>query len=216
MDQGKIAAARKALNYIDDDMIIGVGTGRTVQAFIEALGSVKGKIEAAVASSIDTENRLRAIGIPIIDLNAAKEIPFYFDSADEINAAKQMIKGGGGALTREKIIASASKKFVCMVDEKKCVEHFKDFPVAIEVIPIARSFVAREIVRLGGDPMYRQGFVTDNGNVILDVYNFDLLEPAHLEGALKKITGVVESGIFAHRKADFVLIGDVQGNVKVI
>lgn len=206
-EAGKKAAAQAALKYIEDDMIVGVGTGSTVSYFIEALGSIKARIEGAVASSVETEKKLKALGIPVIDLNAVKELPFYIDGADEINAAKQMIKGGGGALTREKIIATVAKKVICIADQSKSVELLGDFPVAVEVIPMARSYVARQIVQLGGDPVYREGFVTDNGNVILDVFNLKLLDPVALERKLKGIVGVVESGIFAERSADIVIFG---------
>lgn len=205
-ESGKQAAALAALDYIQDDMIIGVGTGSTVNFFIDALKSVKQKIEGAVASSVETANRLKALHIPVIDLNSAGEIPLYVDGADEVNDLKQMIKGGGGALTREKIIATVAKKFVCIADASKQVELLGAFPVAVEVIPMARSYVARQIVLLGGDPVYREGFVTDNGNSILDVFNLKLLNPREMEDKLKSIVGVVESGIFAKRTADVVIL----------
>lgn len=210
-DEAKRAAATAALELIENDMVIGVGTGSTVNYFIDALVAVKGKMEGAVASSVATANRLKALSIPLLDLNSAGEIPLYIDGADEVNTAKQMIKGGGGAHTREKIIANVAKKFVCIADEAKLVDVLGEFPVAVEVIPLARSFVARKIVELGGDPVYREGFVTDNGNVILDVYNLKLLNPVDLELKLKTLTGVVESGIFAKRTADLVLLGSQQG-----
>lgn len=210
-DAGKKAAARAALEFIKEDMIIGVGSGSTVHHFIDALASVKARIEGAVASSVDSANRLKALSIPIMDLNSVGEVPLYVDGADEINHARQMIKGGGGALTREKIIATASRKFVCIVDESKVVDLLGEFPLAIEVIPMARSYVARQIVLLGGDPMYREGFITDNGNVILDIYNLKLLDPRNMEEKLKNITGVVETGIFAKRTADVVLVGSASG-----
>lgn len=210
-DAGKKAAARAALEFIKEDMIIGVGSGSTVHHFIDALASVKARIEGAVASSVDSANRLKALSIPIMDLNSVGEVPLYVDGADEINYARQMIKGGGGALTREKIIATASRKFVCIVDESKVVDLLGEFPLAIEVIPMARSYVARQIVLLGGDPMYREGFITDNGNVILDIYNLKLLDPRNMEEKLKNITGVVETGIFAKRTADVVLVGSASG-----
>ncbi len=201
----KKAAANAALTYIQDDMVIGVGTGSTVNYFIEALQSIKHRIEGAVASSVDTANKLKALSIPLLDLNAVPELQLYVDGADEINPAKQMIKGGGGALTREKIIATVAKKFICIVDSSKRVELLGQFPVAVEVVPMARSYVARQIVQLGGDPVYREGFVTDNGNVILDVYNLKLANPASMEEKLKAIVGVVENGIFAKRAADVVV-----------
>lgn len=208
---GKRAATRAALEFIKDDMVIGVGSGSTVHHFIEALADVKSRIEAAVASSLESAKRLKALGIPVIDLNAAGDIPFYFDGADEVNEAKQMVKGGGGALTREKIIATVAKKFICMVDESKIVDLLGEFPVAVEVIPMARSYVGRQIVLMGGDPVYREDFVTDNGNHILDIYNMKLLDPRVIEEKLKLITGVVDNGVFARRSADVVLAGGVNG-----
>ena len=203
----KKEAGYTALSLIKEEMIIGVGTGSTVKYFIEALKSIKHKIEGAVASSVATENQLKALSIPVLDLNTVSELELYIDGADEINPFKQMIKGGGGALTREKIIATASKKFVCIVDQSKQVDLLGTFPISLEVIRMARSFVARQIVQLGGDPVYREGFVTDNGNVILDIYNMKLLDPKMVEEQLKNIVGVVESGIFAKRTADVVIVG---------
>lgn len=210
-ETGKKAAARAALEFIKEDMIIGVGSGSTVHCFIDALAAVKGRIEGAVSSSVDSTNRLKALSIPIMDLNSVGEVPLYVDGADEINLARQMIKGGGGALMREKIIATCSKKFVCIVDESKVVDLLGEFPVAVEVNPMARSYAARQIVLMGGDPVYREGFITDNGNVILDVFNLKILEPKLMEERLKNITGVVESGVFAKRTADVVLIGGENG-----
>lgn len=210
-EKNKHEAAQAALSFIQDDMVIGVGSGTTVNYFIEALQSVKQKIEGAVASSITTANKLKALGIPLLDLNSVRELSLYVDGADEINTAKQMIKGGGGALTREKIIATVAKKFVCIVDGSKQTDLLGAFPVALEVIPMARSYVAREIVRLGGDPVYREGFVTDNGNVILDIFNLKILNPLAMEEQLKQIVGVVESGVFAKRTADIVLVGHDHG-----
>lgn len=213
MDQeaGKKAAAQAALQFIQDDMVVGVGSGSTVDFFIAALESVKNKIEGAVASSVATANKLKALSIPLLDLNSVSDLPLYIDGADEINAAKQMIKGGGGALTREKIIAMVAKKFVCIADENKKVDLLGAFPIAVEVIPMARSYVARHIVQLGGDPVYREGFVTDNGNVILDVFNLQLLDPKLIEEKLKNMVGVVENGIFAKRTADVLLLGSSNG-----
>jgi ribose 5-phosphate isomerase A len=205
-EAGKKAAAEAALDYIKDDMVVGVGTGSTVEYFITALQKVKNKIDGAVASSVATANKLKALSIPLVDLNSLSELPIYVDGADEINSAKQMIKGGGGALTREKIIATVAKQFICIADASKSVDILGNFPVAVEVIPMARSYVARQIVQLGGDPVYREGFVTDNGNVILDVFNLKLLDPRKMEKQIKSIVGVVESGIFAERTADVVLI----------
>lgn len=209
----KKSAAEAALQFIEMDMVIGVGTGSTVNYFIDALKSVKSKIEAAVPSSESTAQRLKALSIPFCDLNSITELPLYVDGADEINASKQMIKGGGGALTREKLIAAVSKNFVCIADQTKQVELLGDFPVPIEVIPMARSYVARQLVKLGGTPVYRQGFVTDNGNVILDVHNLSLVDPYTLEETLNNITGTVCNGIFARRKADILLLGTERGVV---
>lgn len=210
-EKGKKMAAEAALQYVKDDMIIGVGTGSTADYFIAALGGYKQKIEGAVASSAATAAKLKALSIPLLDLNFVGELPLYVDGADEVNEAKQLIKGGGGALTREKIIATVAKKFVCIVDQSKKVDILGQFPVAVEVLSIARSYVARQIVKLGGDPVYREGFITDNGNVILDIYNLKLLNPIEMEDRLKRITGVIESGIFAHRTADVVLLGTNNG-----
>lgn len=204
----KKTAASAALQFIEQDMIIGVGTGSTIDYFIEALKTVKQKIEGAVASSVATAAKLKALSIPLLDLNSVSDLPLYVDGADEINSAKQMIKGGGGALTREKIIAMVAKKFVCIADASKQVDILGEFPVAVEVIPMARSYVARQIVQLGGDPVYREGFVTDNGNVILDVYNLKLTNAKGMEEKLKNIVGVVENGIFAKRTADVLLLGN--------
>ncbi|OGT43790.1 MAG: ribose 5-phosphate isomerase A [Gammaproteobacteria bacterium RIFCSPHIGHO2_12_FULL_37_34] len=205
---GKQTAAQAAVKLIEQDMIIGVGSGSTVNYFINELKKVKHNIEGVVASSVATANHIKALSIPLIDLNSVSELPLYIDGADEINSAKQMIKGGGAALTREKIVAMVAKKFVCIVDKSKQVDLLGAFPVAVEVIPMARSYVARQIVQLGGDPVYREGCVTDNGNVILDVYNFKILNPRLLEEQLKNIVGVVESGIFAKRIADVVIVGN--------
>jgi ribose 5-phosphate isomerase A len=214
-ETGKKLAAHAALEYVKDDMVVGVGTGSTVEYFIQALESVKHKIEGAVASSEATASKLKALSIPVIDLNSVSDLPLYVDGADEVNALRQMIKGGGGALTREKIIATVAKKFVCIADESKFVELLGTFPVSIEVLPMARSYVGRQIVLMGGDPVYREGFITDNGNVILDVYNLKLLEPRAMEEKLKSLVGVVENGIFAKRTADVVLLGTDTGVKKV-
>jgi ribose 5-phosphate isomerase A len=211
----KRKAAEAALDYIEYDMILGVGSGTTIHYFIDALKKVKGKIEGAVASSQVTADKLKSLSIPLVELNSVSELPLYVDGADEINSAKQMIKGGGGALTREKIIAAAAKKFVCIADASKKVDLLGAFPIAIEVIPMARSYVARQIVKLGADPVYRQGFVTDNGNVILDAHNFKILNPIELERTLNNITGVVANGIFAMRPADVLLLAS-STNLEVI
>jgi ribose 5-phosphate isomerase A len=211
VNEMKKAAALAAIQYVEHESIIGVGTGSTVDFFIEALAAIKHKLEGVVASSVATATKLKALGIPVVDLNSVPELMLYVDGADEVNAHKQMLKGGGGALTREKIIATVAKKFICIADESKRVDLLGHFPVAIEVIPMARSYVARQIVKLEGDPVYRQGFVTDNGNVILDVFNFKIMNPLELEAALNNITGVVSNGIFAARKADILLLGTAKG-----
>lgn len=208
----KQKAATAALSYIEDDMVIGIGSGSTVHCFIEQLATIKHLINAAVASSIETEKRLKAIGIPVIDLNTAGEVQLTIDGADEIAPDCTLIKGGGGALTREKILIAASKKFICIADESKKVGRLGvTFPIAVEVIPMARSYVAREIVSLGGDPTYRQGFVTDNGNIILDIHNMEIQTPLHLEEILNNIAGVVSNGIFAQRRPDITLIASESG-----
>lgn len=213
MDQEKLKkmAAEAALAYIENDMVIGVGSGSTVNYFIDALKSVKGKIEGAIASSNASAERLKALSIPIIDLNSVSELPLCVDGADEINSAKQMIKGGGGALTREKIVAAVAKKFICIADQSKQVDLLGTFPLPIEVIPMARSYVARQLVQLGGTPIYRQGFVTDNGNVILDVHNLKMLDPIALEQKLNNIVGIVTNGLFAMRPADVLLLATESG-----
>ncbi len=213
-DKMKRAAARAALAFIQDDMILGVGTGSTVDFFIEELRSVKHKLEAVVASSEATAAKIKALGIPLLDLNSVAHLPLYVDSADEVGPYKRLIKGGGGAMTREKIIATAAEKFICIVDQSKQVDLLGNFPVPVEVIPMSRSFVARELVKLKGDPVYREGFVTDNGNLILDVYNFHILDPLDLEKTINHITGVVDNGIFAQRTADVVLVGLPNGEVE--
>ncbi|MFO9088202.1 ribose-5-phosphate isomerase RpiA [Legionella pneumophila serogroup 1] len=211
MSELKIKAAKAAIAYIEDDMVIGVGTGSTVNFFIKELAAIKHKIEACVASSKATEALLRAEGIPVIDLNSVQDLPIYVDGADEVNERGEMIKGGGGALAREKIVANVATQFICIVDESKVVKRLGEFPVAVEVIPMARSFVARQIVKLGGDPEYREGFVTDNGNIILDVFNLNFSTPMALEDSLNVIPGVVENGVFAKRLADKVLVASASG-----
>jgi ribose 5-phosphate isomerase A len=208
----KQKAALAALQYIPDDgIIVGVGTGSTVNYFIDALARVASdlNIKGAVASSLPTEQRLKQHGIPLVDLNSVDSatLPVYVDGADEINDELQMIKGGGGALTREKIIAAVAKKFICIADASKKVAVLGKFPLPVEVIPMARSYVAREILKLGGNPVYRTGFVTDNGNVILDVWNLEIIEPLKLERQLNNITGVVTNGLFAARPADILVLG---------
>lgn len=199
----KQAAAKAALSYIENDMILGVGTGSTVNCLIELLPSVK--LKGAVSSSKVTEDKLRALGIEIMDLNSIGELDLYIDGADEIDAQGNMIKGGGGALTREKIVAAASRQFVCMVDDSKTVNKLGKFPVAIEVLPQARSYVARELVKLGADPVYREGFVTDYGNIILDAYDLDITDAKQMEQTLNNIVGVVCNGVFAAQSATIML-----------
>ena len=211
----KQAVAKRAVEYIEDDSYIGVGTGSTADYFIQELGKMKHHIQGAVASSENTLKQLKALGIPIVPLDSVVELDLYIDGADEATRHRQLIKGGGGALTREKIVASASKKFICLIDDSKLVEKLGLFPLAVEVIPMARSMVAREIVKLGGSHNWRQGFITDNHNYILDVQNLNILEPAVLESKLNQISGVVSNGIFAARPADQLLIGTDQG-VEVI
>ena len=199
----KQAVAKTALTHIEDGMILGVGTGSTVNCLIELLTQVH--LKGAVASSQATENRLRALGIEIFDLNSVGKLDLYIDGADEIDAQGNMIKGGGGALTREKIVAAASGRFVCMVDDSKMVAKLGKFPVAVEVLPQARFYVARELVKLGGEPVYREGFVTDYGNVILDTYDLQINNPIKLETTLNNIVGVVCNGIFANQSAHIML-----------
>jgi ribose 5-phosphate isomerase A len=207
----KKAAAQAALKYIEDGAIVGVGTGSTVNYFIDALADVKDKIQGAVSSSDASTKRLEALGIEVFDLNSVDKFDIYVDGADEITQHKHMIKGGGAALTREKIVAAVGKKFICIIDDTKKVPILGKFPLPVEVIPMARSYVAREIVKLGGDPSYRQGVITDNGNVILDVHNLTILNPVELERQLNAIVGVVTNGLFADRGADIVLIGTNNG-----
>ena len=204
-DQKKLIVARASLNYIENDHVVGIGTGSTVNHVIELLPSLRDKIMAVVSSSRATTALLEQQGFEVSMLNAVSDVDVYIDGADEANKHRQLIKGGGGALTREKILASAARRFVCIIDDSKQVDMLGTFPLPVEVIPMARSFVARELVKLGGDPEYRQGVVTDNGNVILDVHNLEILNPRELEQAINNIPGVVTNGIFALRGADIVL-----------
>lgn len=210
-DEMKKAAGYEALKFIQPDSIVGVGTGSTVNYFIEALGTIKHNIQGAVSSSEASTERLKALGIEVFDLNSVSVLDVYVDGADEINDDKAMIKGGGAALTREKIVAAVAKEFICIVDNTKNVKFLGEFPLPVEVIPMARSYVAREIVKLGGDPVYREGVVTDNGNVILDVYGMQIAQPRKLEEQLNAIVGVVTNGLFAHRGADKVIVGSPDG-----
>ena len=214
----KQAAAEAAIAYVEDGSVVGVGTGSTADFFIAALGKIKHRIDGAVASSEGTANKLKALGIAVYDLNSVKDIPVYVDGADEINPRLAMVKGGGGALTREKIVAAVARKFVCIADQSKLVDVLGKFPLPIEVIPMARSHVGREIVKLGGQPAWRQGFTTDNGNWIIDVHNWPITNPMELEATLNQITGVVTNGLFARRGADVALLGapDAPGGVKKI
>lgn len=214
-DELKKSVAEAAAKLVKNISVVGVGTGTTVNFFIDALADRKHNIEAAVASSVATEKRLKARGIPVEELNNISNLAVYVDGADEFNQHLYLIKGGGGALTREKIIASAAKEFICITDESKQVDVLGRFPLAIEVIPMARSYVAREVVKLGGDPVYRQGFVTDNNHVILDVYNLDILDPIPLEMTLNNIPGVVANGLFARRRADKILVAG-RGGIQVL
>jgi ribose 5-phosphate isomerase A len=208
-DEMKQAVARAAIDYIEVGTVVGVGTGSTANFFIDELAKIKGKIEGTVASSVASAERLKGHGIPVYDLNAVDGLSVYVDGADESTRYLHLVKGGGGALTREKIVAAASNKFVCIADESKLVDYLGKFPLPIEVIPMARSYVAREIVKLGGEPVLRQNFTTDNGNIILDVHNWEIMEPVKLE--LNNITGVVTNGLFAMRPADVLLLGTPDG-----
>ncbi|CAM4225988.1 ribose-5-phosphate isomerase RpiA [Pseudoalteromonas byunsanensis] len=210
-DEMKKAAAWAALEYIKKDTIVGVGTGSTVNHFIDALGSIKDQIKGAVSSSEASTEKLKALGIEVFELNDVDQLDVYVDGADEINASNDMIKGGGAALTREKIVAAVAQQFICIVDNTKHVETLGAFPLPVEVIPMARSYVARELLKLGGDPVYRQGVVTDNGNVILDVHDLQIKEPKLLEETINQIVGVVTNGLFAHRGADIVITGTPEG-----
>ena len=210
-DEMKKAAAYAALPYVEKDSIVGVGTGSTVNHFIDALATMKNEIKGAVSSSEASTEKLKSYGIEVFDLNEVSELSIYVDGADEINPYNHMIKGGGAALTREKIVAAVADKFICIVDNTKNVDILGDFPLPVEVIPMARSYVARELVKLGGDPVYRQGVVTDNGNIILDVHNLSIAEPLKLETQINAIVGVVTNGLFAHRAADVVLVGSPTG-----
>ena len=210
-DDMKKAAALAALEYVGSGGVIGVGTGSTANHFVDALATIKGRIDGAVASSQATAERLKKCGIPVIDLNAAGGLKLYVDGADEATRHLHLLKGGGGALTREKIVAAASEIFVCVADESKLVDVLGRFPLPVEVIPMARSYVAREIVKMGGEPVLRQGFTTDNGNVILDVHNLKILNPVELERMLNQITGTITNGLFANRPADVLILGTRTG-----
>ena len=212
-DELKQKVAQAALHYVRDVSIVGVGTGSTVKHIINYLADLKGQIEGAVSSSEATTEHLKKVGIPVLDLNAVGPLDVYIDGADEVSPHNHLIKGGGGALTREKIIAAASKQFICIVDETKIVNTLGAFALPVEVIPMARSYVSRELVKLGGQPVWRESFITDNHNVILDVHNLSILDPIELEKIINNITGVVANGLFALRPADVILIG---GGTEVI
>lgn len=218
-DELKQNVAKAAIEYIkpklESDTIIGIGTGSTANFFIDQLASLKYDFEAAVSSSEASTERLKKHGIQVYDLNSVSNLDMYIDGADEINERLEMVKGGGGALTREKIVAAVTKEFVCIADETKLVPLLGTYPLPVEVIPMARSYVGREIVKLGGDPVYRDGFVTDNGNIILDVYNLKISSPTEIEQRLNNITGVVTNGLFALRPANVLLLGTSDG-VKTI
>jgi ribose 5-phosphate isomerase A len=210
-DELKQAVAKEAIKYVVEDAIVGVGSGSTANMFIDELAKMKNRIDGAVASSQNTADRLKFHGIRVVDLNSVSELPVYIDGADEITEHLAMIKGGGGALTREKIVAAVATQFICIADASKLVATLGKFPLPVEVIPMARSHVGRELVKLGGQPALRQGFTTDNGNLILDVWNLNILKPLELEAEINNITGVVTNGLFAQRGADVLLLGSEAG-----
>jgi ribose 5-phosphate isomerase A len=210
-DQGKRNAAHTALDYLESDAVIGVGTGSTVNLFIEALATRRPRVQAAVSSSNASTQLLRAAGIAVVELNTVDELGIYVDGADEATPARHLLKGGGGALTREKIVAAAAARFICIADDHKLVSRLGAFPLPIEVIPMARSLVARSLTRHGGRPVWREGFVTDNGNDILDVHDLTIDDPPGLERELNQIAGVVTVGLFALRPADLLIVGSSRG-----
>ena len=214
-DEMKKAAGWAALEYVQAGSIVGVGTGSTVNHFIDALATMKKEIKGAVSSSVASTEKLKELGIPVFECNDVFSLDVYVDGADEINGKNEMIKGGGAALTREKIVAAISEKFICIVDDTKQVDVLGQFPLPVEVIPMARSYVARELVKLGGDPAYREGVVTDNGNMILDVHNMQITNAKELEDKINSLAGVVTVGLFAHRGADVLLIGSPEGVKKI-
>ena len=210
-DQLKRKVAEAALEFCKNIPVLGIGTGSTVNHLIDCLADMKGQIDGTVSSSVSSTERLKKLGIPVLDLNEVGTLDIYLDGADEINPHKQLIKGGGAALTREKIIAAASRRFVCIADSTKCVDVLGKFPLPVEVIPMSRSYVARELVKLGGQPVWREGCVTDNGGHILDVHNLNIINPPELERAINNIVGVITCGIFAMRPADSILLGTPDG-----
>ncbi|MBJ6610111.1 MAG: ribose-5-phosphate isomerase RpiA [Candidatus Thiothrix moscowensis] len=210
-DEMKKAAAEAALAYVEPGMIVGIGTGSTANHFIDLLAGIKHQIEATVASSIASTKRLESHGIRVLDLNEAGQLSLYVDGADESNAHLHLVKGGGGALTREKIVAGASEKFVCIADDTKLVNVLGKFPLPIEVIPMAQALVAREMVKLGGNPVLRAGFTTDNGNIILDIHGMEITDPVAMENRINQIPGVVTNGLFAIRPADVLILGGAAG-----
>jgi ribose 5-phosphate isomerase A len=211
LDDKKKAAAEAAIQYIEDDSIVGVGTGSTVNYFIDFLAEIKQRIEGAVSSSLASEERLKKHNIPVVNLNQVNDLPIYVDGADESTHNLHLIKGGGGALTREKIVCAVSKKFICIVDDSKVVDVLGKFPLPVEVIPMAQSYVAREIIKLGGQPVLREGFTTDNGNIIIDIHNLRILDPMEMELSLNQITGVVTNGLFAQRPANILIVASSSG-----
>ncbi|MBP9727121.1 MAG: ribose-5-phosphate isomerase RpiA [Gammaproteobacteria bacterium] len=211
MIQLKQQAAIAALSYAKKHRVIGIGTGSTVEFFIDQLATIKSQIDMVVSSSERSTLKLKQLGFLVVDLNYVGTLPIYIDGADEIDVHKRMIKGGGGALTKEKILATASKEFICMVDASKHVDVLGKFPVAVEVLPLARGLVARELLKIGGDPVWRENFITDSGNIIIDVHNLDLTDPLAIEMKIKQLPGVVENGIFAKRRADVVICASEQG-----
>ncbi|QNP20435.1 ribose-5-phosphate isomerase RpiA [Providencia rettgeri] len=215
-DELKKAVGWAALDYVKPGTIVGVGTGSTASHFIDALATMKSQIEGAVSSSEASTQKLKSLGITVFDCNEVDSLDVYVDGADEVDYHMNMIKGGGAALTREKIVSAIAKTFVCIVDESKLVDVLGKFPLPVEVIPMARSYVARELVKLGGTPEYRQNVITDNGNVILDVHNLNIIDPVALENTINGIAGVVTVGLFANRGADVVLMGTANEGVKTI
>jgi ribose 5-phosphate isomerase A len=215
-DELKKAVAQAALKHVVEDKVVGVGSGSTVNFFIDALATIKGRIDGAVAASEASAQRLRGHGIRVFDLNSVSELPVYIDGADEVTEHLHMVKGGGGALTREKIVAAVADKFVCICDASKLVPVLGRFPLPVEVIPMARGYIGREIVRRGGAPELRQNFTTDNGNLIIDCHGLTILNPPELEAELNNLAGLVTNGIFARRRADVLLLAQSSGNISVI